>query len=110
MHELAIIEGVIDTVTERLPEKRISAVRLEVGELSGVVADSLLFCFDLAAEGTTLEGATLEIDNIPGRCRCRACGAEFAPDIPPILACPCGSADAEVLAGAELTIASVKVA
>ncbi len=109
MHELAIIESVVDTVADRLGDAKISSVRLEVGELSGVVADSLLFCFGLAAEGTTLAGATLEITQIPGRCRCRACGREFSPG-GLILLCPCGSADAEVLSGQELTIASVKVA
>jgi hydrogenase nickel incorporation protein HypA/HybF len=109
VHELAIIEGVVDTVTERLPDARIACVHLEIGALSGVVADSLLFCFELATEGTSLAGASLEITQTPGLCRCRTCGSEFAPD-GPILLCPCGSANAEVLAGQELRIASVKVA
>ena len=109
MHELAITEGVVDAVTGRLPGERITCVRLEIGALSGVVDDSLRFCFELATEGTSLAGASLEITQIPGRCRCRACGSEFSPD-GPILLCPCGSADAAVLAGRELKIASVKVA
>ena len=66
MHELAIIEGVLDMVTERLPDATISCVRLEVGELSGVVPDSLQFCFELATEGTSLQGASLEITQTPG--------------------------------------------
>jgi hydrogenase nickel incorporation protein HypA/HybF len=109
VHELAIIEGVVDTVTERLGDAPVTSVRLEIGALSGVVDDSLRFCFELATEGTSLQGATLEITQIPGRCRCRTCGSEFSPD-GQILLCPCGSADAEVLAGQDLTIASVKVA
>jgi hydrogenase nickel incorporation protein HypA/HybF len=109
MHELAIVEGVVDTVTERLPDAKISCVRLEIGALSGVVADALRFSFELATEGTNLEGATLEITEVSARCRCRACGRQFTPD-GPILLCGCGSADAEVLAGQELKIAAVKVA
>ena len=109
MHELAIVEGVVDTVTERLPDAKISCVRLEIGALSGVVADALRFSFELATEGTNLQGATLEITEIPARCRCGACGRGFAPD-GPILLCDCGSADAEVLAGQELKIAAVMVA
>jgi len=109
VHELSIVEGVIETVCERLPGARVTSVRLTVGALSGVVTDALLFCFDLATEGTSLAGATLEITPVPGECRCRSCGARFTPDSP-ILLCPCGSADAEVLAGQELVIASVKVA
>ena len=61
MHELAITEGVVDAVTGRLPGTRITWVRLEIGALSGVVADSVRFCFDLVTEGTDLEGARLEI-------------------------------------------------
>jgi hydrogenase nickel incorporation protein HypA/HybF len=109
VHELAIIEGVVDAVTERMGDAKISCVRLEIGALSGVVDDSLRFCFELATEGTSLAGASLEIIQVPGRCRCRACGSEFSPD-GLILLCPCGSADAAVLAGRELKIASVKVA
>jgi hydrogenase nickel incorporation protein HypA/HybF len=53
-------------VTDRLPDVAVSCVRLEVGELSGAVPDSLQFCFELATEGTTLQGASLEITRTPG--------------------------------------------
>ena len=109
MHELAIAESVVDTVTRKLPGARITRVHLEIGALSGVVADSIRFCFDLATEGTGLEGATLEITEPPGRCRCRGCGTEFQPDSQLVL-CPCGSADVAVLGGEELNILSVQVA
>jgi hydrogenase nickel incorporation protein HypA/HybF len=46
VHELAITEGVVDAVTERLPDARITCVHLEIGALSGVVADSVRFCCD----------------------------------------------------------------
>ena len=109
MHELAIADGIVSAICERLPGKSIATVQLEIGALSGVVADSLLFCFDLATEGTGLAGAKLEITRLPGRCACRACGGEFSPD-GPIMLCDCGSADVTVLAGQELKIASVRVA
>jgi hydrogenase nickel incorporation protein HypA/HybF len=118
MHELAVAEGLVDVVTERLPGTKISEVRLEIGALSGVVPDSLRFCFDLATEGTTLEGASLQITEPGTECECRTCGQTFAPDAPggsgargaPILLCPCGSADVAVLSGQQLTITSVRVA
>ena len=109
MHELAIAESVVEAVTQRLPGAKVACVRLEIGALSGVVPDSIRFCFDLATEGTGLAGARLEITEPPARCRCRACGAEFQPDSPIVL-CPCGSPDVAVLAGEELKIVSVQVA
>jgi hydrogenase nickel incorporation protein HypA/HybF len=109
VHELAIAESVVDAVARKLPGARVTQVHLEIGALSGVVADSIRFCFDLATEGTGLEGATLEITQPPARCRCRGCGTEFRPDTP-IVGCPCGSADVAVLSGEELRILSVQVA
>jgi len=109
MHELAITESVVEAVTQRLPGAKVTTIRLEIGALSGVVADSVRFCFDVVSEGTSLEGASLEITEPAASCRCRACGTEFAPD-GPILLCACGSADVAVLSGQDLRIVSVEVA
>jgi hydrogenase nickel incorporation protein HypA/HybF len=109
MHELAITEGVVAAVAERLPGAKVTAVRLEIGALTGVVADSVRFCFDLVTEGTNLAGARLEISQPNARCACADCGREFAPD-GPVLLCPCGSAAVSVLAGQELRITAVEVA
>jgi hydrogenase nickel incorporation protein HypA/HybF len=109
MHELAITESVVDAVTARLPGRRVTYVRLEIGALSGVVAESVRFCFDLVTEGTCLEGAALEIAQPQARCQCRSCEIQFELD-GPIALCPCGSADVAVLTGQELKITSVQVA
>ncbi len=87
----------------------ISCVHLEIGSLSGVSADSVRFYFPMAAEGTNLAGAKLEISEVPARCRCGSCGAEFEPD-GPIPLCACGSPDAAVLSGGSMRILSVEVA
>jgi hydrogenase nickel incorporation protein HypA/HybF len=109
MHELAITQAVVDAVVERTGEAGVSAVRLEIGKLSGVVPDSVRFCFDLVAEGTPLHGARLEIVEPAGRGRCRDCAARFDVDDPIVLCPGCDSADVEVLAGRDLRIISVEV-
>ena len=109
MHELAVTQSVVETITERTSGARVTSVRLDVGKLSGVVPDALAFCFELVVAGTPLEGAGLEITEPPGRALCRGCGSDFTVD-QPILLCGCGSADVEVLAGQELRIRSVEVA
>jgi hydrogenase nickel incorporation protein HypA/HybF len=107
VHELAITEGVVDTVIARLGARRVVRVRLRVGRLSAVVPDALRFCFDECARGTTLEGAALEIVEVPIRIRCRSCRREVELD-GALPLCPCGSADVDVLGGAELLIHEVE--
>ena len=109
MHELAIAESVVSSVLERTAARRVSVVRLRVGRLAGVVPDALEFCFGLAAAGTPLAGASLEILEEEGRAHCRTCDTDFTlPDA--FLLCRCGSADVQVLAGRDLRVASVEVA
>ena len=109
MHELSITESVVETVVERLGEKRVVRVVLEIGKLSGVVVDSVRFCFDLVTDGTTLQGARLEVDEPPGLARCRLCGKEI--EMSDLLAvCACGSAELDVIAGEQLRIKEVEVA
>jgi len=109
MHELAITQSVVDAVTQRTGQSRVSCVRLRVGRLSGVVPDSMRFCFDLVTAGTPLEGADLDIEQPEGRGHCRSCGDDLVL-VDLILLCRCGSADVEVVAGRELAVASVEMA
>ena len=110
MHEAAIAEGLISGVTERLPGRRVTSVRVEIGALSGVVPDALRFCFILATEDTLLAGAELEISEPSAKCDCVDCGQSFEPEDNRILLCPCGSANVRVVSGQQLLITSVKVA
>jgi hydrogenase nickel incorporation protein HypA/HybF len=109
MHELAITESMIDVVAERVGSARVVRVQLEIGKLSGVVADAMRFCFELSAEGTPLAGARLEILEPPGRARCLDCDCEIDLDTP-IALCTCGSANLDLLSGRELKILEVEVA
>lgn len=108
MHELSITQDVVRTVVDHTDGRTVAGVRLRIGALAGIVPDAVRFCFDLATQGTTLEGAWLDIEEEPGRGRCRVCRNEFAmADLLPL--CPCGSTDAEVVAGRSLMVTSVEV-
>jgi hydrogenase nickel incorporation protein HypA/HybF len=109
VHELSITQSVVDTVAERLGGQRVERVTVVVGKLSGVVPDAMMFCFDLCTTGTPLEGARLEIVEVPGEGRCRTCGADV--ELEDFIAlCPCGSADLAITGGEQLTIKDVEVA
>ncbi|WP_431676961.1 hydrogenase maturation nickel metallochaperone HypA [Kitasatospora sp. KL5] len=112
MHEMSIAMAVVEQVAQASPEGagRVESVVLQVGELAGVVPDSLHFCFGLACAGTVLEGAELVAETVPGQARCTACGTGWAVGMPPELTCPgCGDgAGTELVAGRELQIRSVR--
>ncbi|MET9254589.1 hydrogenase maturation nickel metallochaperone HypA [Streptomyces sp. NPDC003717] len=112
MHEMSVALSVVDQV-ERAARERgahgVEQVRVEVGELAGVVSDALDFCFDLACAGTVLEGARLLTEAVPGRAHCAPCARTWATGMPPDLVCPgCRSAATELVAGRELTITEVR--
>jgi len=108
MHELAIAESLVEAVQARTGRQTVRSVRLQVGRLSGVVPDALMFAFERAVQGTPLEGAQLLIDEPAGWLHCRTCQADQGRD-DLILLSECGSADVEVTAGRELALLSVEV-
>lgn len=108
MHELSIIQSIVDAVVEHTGGARVCSVRLEIGALSGVEADALRFCFDAVTRGTPLDGAGLVIEPAAGLGRCGRCGADV-PLSSFLDACPCGSVDVDVRSGQQLRILDVEV-
>ncbi len=108
MHEMSITRNIVAIVGEHAGDRRVLRVRLEIGKLSAVIPEAIRFCFDIATRGTVLEGARLEIVEIPGRARCRECGRKI--DLKgPVGSCPCGSRHLERLAGEELKIKEMEL-
>jgi hydrogenase nickel incorporation protein HypA/HybF len=109
MHELALAEDLVAAVGDRAGGARVVRVVLELGELTCAEPDAIRFCFDACARGTSLEGAALEVVEIPARASCRACGAQAVRVDARIPLCPCGSADLDVVDGRQLRIRAVEV-
>ena len=61
MHELGITRNVVAICVEHANGAQVRRVKLEIGKRAGVMAESVRFCFDICAKGTSVEGATLEI-------------------------------------------------
>ncbi len=108
MHELAIAQSIVDAIEAKANEcnaAHVKAVRLKIGEASGVVTDSLTFCFEmLTSLEPTLAGAKLLIDTMPHRAYCRHCEHEF--HVTNFVAqCPnCKEWSHEIVSGTELQI------
>jgi len=112
MHELSVAQGILDLVRQHVPEDRGGAVRsvtVRLGALSGVVADSLDFCFGAIVAGTPYGGASLSIERVPTRGRCEDCGHDFdAGEL--VFRCPgCGGAHIRVISGDELQVIAVEL-
>jgi hydrogenase nickel incorporation protein HypA/HybF len=112
MHELSIARSIAAIVCELIPpsdRQRIRTIHVEVGEVSGVVADSLAFCFQAVAEEHELPPHALRIRHIPFRCRCRSCRGEFTNDSGIVICPSCGSTDTDVHSGRELRVATIEI-
>ncbi len=111
MHEMSITQSLLDIAlaeAQKARAKRITAIHLKIGALTGVVADSISFYLDFLAKGTPAEGAKLAATVMPVTARCPACNITF-PAEELIFACPtCGGA-AQVASGRELFIESIEV-
>jgi len=80
MHEVSIIQNVIEIATQKALENnfvKINIVSLKIGELSGVMAESLNFAFDSCSQGTMLEKATLGIEEVSALGECEDCNRQF---------------------------------
>ncbi|MFQ6605573.1 MAG: hydrogenase maturation nickel metallochaperone HypA [Fidelibacterota bacterium] len=112
MHEMTIALNIVqlaDDFARREQARIIEAIDLEIGELSGVVIDSLEFCFQAAVKNTMAEAADINIHPIAGQGRCTSCDSEFRMKHWP-QACPtCQGWGVQVIAGREMKVRSITI-
>ncbi|HYZ87439.1 MAG TPA: hydrogenase maturation nickel metallochaperone HypA [Bryobacteraceae bacterium] len=112
MHELSIAMSIVEMAEEEADQRgaRVSAVHLKLGLLAGVVKDALLSSYELACEGTGLQGSRLVIDEVPVVVYCPGC---LAPRTLPSIqwfVCPeCKCPVSEILHGRELQIVALEI-
>jgi hydrogenase nickel incorporation protein HypA/HybF len=112
MHEMSLAEGIVQLVEETAASQGFSQVRavfVEIGRLSSVEPEALAFCFEAVTRGSLVEGARLEIVDLPGVGLCLACGKEVA-----VAAlyepCPlCGDYQVRITGGTEMRVKELEV-
>jgi hydrogenase nickel incorporation protein HypA/HybF len=70
VHELSIAMSLVELACEEKEKRqlpRVQAVHLRLGLLSGVVREALVFSFDVASAGTSIEGAALRVEEMAGQ-------------------------------------------
>ena len=113
MHEMSLAEGVLQLIENAAREQRfdrVSAVWLEIGELSGVEIEAMSFCFDVVTRDSIADGARLEIIALPGTGWCMKC-AMTVPMAEVFGECPqCGGHQLQVTGGTEMRVKELEVA
>ncbi len=114
MHEISLVEGLIQQLKELAAENqatKVIRVTMEIGPLCGVVVDSFRFGFDIiSAEEEIIKGAALIVDIPTVRYTCSECGnvqviAETRPD-----SCPaCGELTLFSEGGEDLILRQVEM-
>ena len=112
MHELGIVKHVIKTLREVAEENsvtRIGSVTLEVGEVSGVITEQLVDCWNYFRERDELvKGAPLYIETLEAVTVCTACEKTYR-TVDHGRICPfCGSGETYLLRGNEFCIKQIE--
>jgi len=113
MHELSLVENVLDLALERAQQHgagRIETITLRVGSLAGVDPDALQFAFEVVKAGSIADGAQLVIEAVPAECFCAECETTFAA-ADGCCECPaCGTISRDLRQGRELQLLSLELA
>ncbi len=80
VHELSVATSLMNIIVESAKADgalRVLKVNLVVGNMAGIVADSLKDCFDTVKEGSIADKAELVIEEVKATALCVECGGKF---------------------------------
>ena len=112
MHELSIAQNILDIVQQYVPPDQqniVKAVRLKVGDLAGVVPDSLEFCFAAITTETRFKDVSLVIERTPFTLFCRSCQSTSSNEAGIVLCPACGGSETTVVSGTELQVCEIEL-
>ena len=112
MHEMSIAMNIVEIVSTHVQNEggsKVHQIEVEVGDLAGVLTDSLEFCFEAASKNTVADGAELKIIDIPGKGKCQECDKEFAVDSFLTLCPYCNGFSVDLIQGKELRVRSITI-
>lgn len=112
MHELSIVQSILEIVDQELKKanaEKIERIDLDIGFLSGIEIDALLFAWEACVPDTILANAERKINRIPAVAKCTVCSHEFKTDDYFAQCSNCGDYMTELIKGKELKIKSLVV-
>ena len=112
MHELSITESLLKTASDYVQKnkaKRVTALNLVIGELSGIIDESVQFYWDMISENSICEKSILHFDKRQAIMKCMTCDNEFSLD-GELSPCPsCSSMDLKFISGNEFLLESIEI-
>lgn len=66
IRQLSLAQAIVDVATRHARGRTVAAIELRVGRERGVPPEGLDFAFSLLTDGTVLDGAELEIEQVAG--------------------------------------------
>lgn len=112
MHELAITRSLFDIVIEHAIQakaNRVTSVNLVIGEMTGVVSDSVQFYLELLSKNTIAAGLKANITVVPAQARCKGCNNVFTVKEMAYQCPDCSSREIFITGGKELFVESIEV-
>lgn len=112
MHELSLMEGVLDIIEQARRQHGFTQVRrvvLEIGSLAGVEREALAFCWEAVVQDTVAATAILELVDLPARAWCGGCAAEVEVSSRLDLCPACGAVPERVVQGTDLRVKALDV-
>ena len=88
---------------------RVSKINLVIGELSGIVDESVEFYFGFLGKDTIAAQASLSFQHPPIQLRCRNCGTVFSPNNLDWTCPDCQEKKIEIVSGRECYVESIEV-
>jgi len=112
MHELSIAMSIVELAEEEAQRREvwINVVHLKLGALSGVVREALLSCYEMACEGTALQGSRLEVEDVPVVIFCSSCQSRRPLSSMQLFCCSeCGTPSSEIVQGKEIEVVALEI-
>jgi hydrogenase nickel incorporation protein HypA/HybF len=108
MHEVGLVEGILEAVERRAAGRPVARVRVRIGTRHRASAEPMQQALELVGAGTVADGAVLDLVQVPVTSTCLACGTTHEdPEVLP--ACPaCGGVMIEHSGGDELVLESLE--
>lgn len=110
MHEVGLVDGIVEAVQRRAGERPVARFRVRIGTLHRASQGPMDQALELVAAGTNLDGATMELIQVPVTMTCRDCGAVADSDDIAAVCTSCGSTAVDHAGGDELTLESIEYA